>query len=102
MYSLRLTELAEQDLEGIVNYMAGELANPIAASSFLGKVEHCYAHLRTKPKIYAVCEDSYLRGKGYRKARIGNNLLIFRIEDRIKRVHILRVFCGAQDYMTQL
>lgn len=102
MYSLHLTELAEQDLEGIVNYMTGELANLIAARAFLDKVEDCYALLRTKPKIYAECEDSYLSGKGYRKTLIGNYLLIFRIEERTKRVHILRFFYGGQDYMRQL
>lgn len=102
MYSLHITELAEQDLDGIVNYMVGELANPIAASAFLDRIEDCYALLRTKPRIYAECEDSYLRCKGYRKTLIGNYLLIFRIEERTKRVHILRFFYGAQDYTRQL
>jgi toxin ParE1/3/4 len=85
MYRLHITELAEQDLDGIVNYMAVELANPIAARAFLEKIEDCYAHLKTKPGIYAECEDTYLRSKGYRKALIGNYLLIFRIEERTKR-----------------
>ena len=102
MYILHLTELAEQDLEGIVNYMAGELANLIAARAFLDKLEDCYALLKTKPKIYSECDDSYLRGKGYRKALIGNYLLIFRIEERTKRVYIIRFFYGGQDYMRQL
>jgi plasmid stabilization system protein ParE len=102
MYSQHITELAEQDLDGIVNYMAVELANPIAASAFLDKIEDCYTHIKTKPRIYAECEDSYLRSKGYRKALIGNYLLIFRIEERAKRVHILRFFYGAQDYARQL
>ena len=102
MYSLHITELAEQDLDGIVNYMAVVLANPIAASAFLDKTEDCYAHLKTKPRIYAECEDSYLRCKGYRKTLIGNYLLIFRIEERSKRVYILRFFYGGQDYTRQL
>jgi plasmid stabilization system protein ParE len=102
MYRLYLTELAEQDLDGILNYMTGELANPIAARAFLEKIEDCYALLMTRPKIYVVCEDSYLRNKGYRKALIGNYLLIFRIEEQAKRIHILRFFYGAQDYLSQL
>jgi len=102
MYSLHVTELAEQDLDGILNYMTGELANPVAARAFLDKVEGCYALLRTRPKIYVVCDDAYLRGKGYRKALIGNYLLIFWIEEQTKRIHILRFFYGAQDYLNQL
>jgi toxin ParE1/3/4 len=82
--------------------MAGELANPIAARAFLDKTEDCYALLRTRPKIYVACDDSYLRGKGYRKALIGNYLLIFRIEEQTKKIFILRFFYGAQDYLSQL
>jgi len=102
MYSLQVTELAEQDLDGIVNYMTGELANPIAARAFLDKIEDCYKLLRTRPKIYVVCDDSYLRGRGYRKTLIGNYLLIFRIDEQTKRIHILRFFYGAQDYLSKL
>jgi plasmid stabilization system protein ParE len=102
MYRQHVTELAEQDLDGIVKYMTGELANPIAACAFLDKLEDCYALLKTRPKIYVACDDSYLRGKGYRKALIGNYLLIFRIEEQTKRIHILRFFYGAQDYLSQL
>jgi plasmid stabilization system protein ParE len=102
MYRLLVTELAEQDLDGIVNYMVVELANPIAARAFLEKIEDCYALLKTRPKIYGVCDDTYLRNKGYRKALIGNYLLIFRIEEQTKRIHILRFFYGAQDYLNQL
>jgi len=102
MYRLLVTELAEQDLDGIVNYMVVELANPIAARAFLEKIEGCYALLKTRPKIYVVCDDTCLRNKGYRKALIGNYLLIFRIEEQTKRIHILRFFYGAQDYLNQL
>jgi toxin ParE1/3/4 len=102
MYSLHVTALAEQDLDGIVNYMTGELANPVAARAFLEKIEDCYALLKTRPKIYVVCDDPYLRNKGYRKALVGNYLLIFRIEEQAKRIHILRFFYGAQDYLSQL
>jgi len=102
MYSLNVTELAEQDLDGIVNYMTGELANPIAARAFLEKIEDCYALLKTRPKIYVACDDPYLRNKGYRKALIGNYLLIFRIEEQTNLIHILRFFYGAQDYSSRL
>jgi len=36
MYKLIVTELAHQDLDNIVSYIAVQLANPAAASNFLG------------------------------------------------------------------
>jgi toxin ParE1/3/4 len=38
MYKLIVSELAHQDLDGIVYYVATELSNPIAARNFLGVV----------------------------------------------------------------
>lgn len=35
MYKLILSELAHSDLEGIVSYIALELASPVAATNFL-------------------------------------------------------------------
>jgi hypothetical protein len=39
MYKLVVTELAHQDLDNIVSYIAIQLANPAAASDFLDKVD---------------------------------------------------------------
>lgn len=40
MYKLVITELAQNDLDGIVKYIAQQLANPTAAGSFLDEVEN--------------------------------------------------------------
>jgi len=37
MYELLITEFAEQDLDGIVEYIAVKLANPPAAGDVLGQ-----------------------------------------------------------------
>jgi plasmid stabilization system protein ParE len=41
MYKLIVTELAHQDLDKIVSYIAVELVNPIAATNFLDEVDKC-------------------------------------------------------------
>jgi toxin ParE1/3/4 len=41
MYKLVVTELAHQDLDNIVSYIAIQLANPTAASDFLYGVGKC-------------------------------------------------------------
>lgn len=102
MYDLLITEIAEQDLAGIVDYISGKLANPSAAATFLDKVEECYGFLKRTPRMFNECADLHLKNQGYRKALIGNYLLIFRVDEQSHSVLILRFFYGAQDYSKQL
>jgi toxin ParE1/3/4 len=48
MYKLVITELAHQDMDNIASYIAIQLANPAAASDYLGKVDKCYSFLKRK------------------------------------------------------
>ncbi|HRT30492.1 MAG TPA: type II toxin-antitoxin system RelE/ParE family toxin [Kiritimatiellia bacterium] len=104
MYELLITEAAEQDLDGIVEYIAVRLANPSAAGSFLDAVEACYENLRRTPKIYSECADAYLKSRGYRKALIKNYnyVLVFRFGREANKVYVLRFFYAGQDYGKQL
>ena len=48
-YKIEGTPLANQDLDGIVSYIAEDLENPVAAAHFLDEVDTCYAHLEKMP-----------------------------------------------------
>lgn len=60
MYKLVISEHAHNDLDGIVAYIAIELANPIAATNFLDEVEKCYNYLKNNPFMYERCHDAHL------------------------------------------
>jgi len=102
MYELLITEFADQDLDGIVEYIAVKLASPPAAGAFLDSVDACYKSLRRTPRMFSECEDKYIKRKGYRKALINNYLLIYRIDGKARRVYVLRVFYAGQDYVKHL
>lgn len=65
MYDILLTEAADQDLNGIIEYIAVKLSNPSAARAFLDSVEACYSVLRKTPLAYAECSDKLLCRKRY-------------------------------------
>ncbi len=102
MYNLRIAEIADQDLDAIVKYIAIELANPEASRTFLDKLESVYLYLKNSPLMYPVCDDRRLKAKDYHKVMIKNYILIFKIEQSTNTVYILRFFYGSQDYITQL
>ena len=101
MYKLVITELAHQDLDNIVSYIALQLSNPKAAGDFLDDVTACYGLLKSTPMMYGRCQDRRLGQEGYRKAVIKNYVLVYKVNEASKIVSIMRFFYGAQDY-TQL
>jgi len=67
MYKLIVSELAHQDLDNIISYIAVQLVNPIAATAFLDEVDKCFGYLKSNPMIYEKCQDKLLE----KKATIG-------------------------------
>jgi len=98
MYKLLVTELAHQDLDDIVSYIAIQLANPKAAGDFLAEVTACYGFLKSNPLMYELCQDTRLGKEGYRKAIIKKYLLVYKVNEVSQTVSIMRFFYSAQDY----
>ena len=97
-YKIENTPLAEQDLDGILSYIAENLGNKTATVSFLDEVDACYINLERMPFMYEQCRDPQLRALGYRKAIIKNYVMIYRVDEDKKIVYILRFFYGRRDY----
>ena len=98
VYKIVETELALQDLDNIISYLALTLANPLAAASFADEVAACYSSLEKMPLMYGFCSDPHLRILGYHKAVIKNYVMVYKVDEGGRTVHILRLFHGRQDY----
>jgi Plasmid stabilisation system protein. len=99
MYRLVIAELAHEDLDSIVSYIAVQLVNPMAAAKLLDEVEKCYGYLKSNPLIYERCHDTRLEKEGYHKATINNYVLIYKVDEPAKTIIIYRFFYGAQNYI---
>lgn len=99
MYRLVITELAHEDLDNIVSYIAVQLNNPMAAANFLDEVERCYDFLKNNPLMYERCHDVRLETEGYHKATINNYVPVYKVDETAKTVTIYRLFYGAQNYI---
>lgn len=99
MYKLIISQLADDDLDKIIYYIAVELANPVAATNLAEKVHKCYYNLKSTPYMYEQCCDPRLRKENYRRAAINNYILIYKVAEDQKTVNIHRIFYGGQDYI---
>ncbi len=102
MYKLIITELADSDLDGIINYISVDLSNTAAATDFLKEVIKCYEYLKKNPRIFSVSDDRRLAKEGYRKALIKNYVLAFKIDENTKTVTVYRFFYAARNYFKYL
>lgn len=98
VYSIVVSKEAHKDMDDIVHYIAIELVNPAAAAGFLEDVEKNYQTVINNPSMYSLCQDAKLSREGYRKIVIKNYLIIYRIDDEIQTVFIVRIIYGGRNY----
>lgn len=92
-YSVRLLEVAEQDLQEIVSYVAGE--NVTAALALADRIEKDILRLAAHPYMGRIPDDDKLAGLGYRFLVVENYLIFYTVGDRTVLVH--RIIHGARD-----
>jgi plasmid stabilization system protein ParE len=102
MYKLILSELAHSDLEGIVSYIALELASPVAATNFLKELEKRYEHLKSNPYMYEMCNNLRLQRENFRRIPVNNYVLLYKINEEDTTINIYRILYGGRDYINIL
>ena len=102
MYTLDITDAAEQDLDRITDYLGVTLANPQAALALLDEVEKINSELVSNPSIYPLCTAANLADLGYHKAIAKSYIVVFEIDSDANVVRILRVFHSSENYANKL
>ncbi len=97
-YKVVQTDLFQSDLDDVIRYIALALNNKSAATALLDAMDRCFDDLGRTPLMYEVCRDPHLRELGYRRAVIRNYIMVYKVDDTARRVTVLRLFHGKQDY----
>ena len=96
-FGYQLTKRAESDLDGIVSYIAVELANPQAASDFVDKLKDNIDEARAFPESGSLVDNEFLQVENLRKKLIGNYIIYYLPDMREKIIYILRIVYGKQN-----
>ena len=102
MSKLLVSPAADRDLDSILSYLIGELCNPQAAGSLLDDVETAYDALVENPEAFELCRDRRLADLAYRKAQVGNYLMIYQYDSKFDEINVLRFFHESQNYLTMM
>lgn len=88
-YQIRITELAEEDLENAGDYIAYELRNPTAAKNTVSGIREKINSLANFPERNELDEDELLAELGVRKDYYRNYKIYYVIEGDI--IYIVRI-----------
>ena len=102
MYSVNITDIAEEEILSTVKYISGELKAPKAANNLLDEIEKHEKILEKTPNIYPKVPDDYLAVKGIRFVIIRNYLMFFTIDENEKKVNVIRFLYGRRDWKNLL
>ena len=79
-YGYRFARQAAADVTGIVDYLAGDLANPTAAASFKKSLRECLDTLRMFPQSGSLVQNGYVPQTGIREKLVGNDILFYQTD----------------------
>ena len=96
LYRVEMTDLAEEDLESIGDYIAFELKAPAAALDIVKGIREMAVSLQRYPERYGLDDDDELARLGIRKAFYRRYRLYYVVrQDTVTIVRILHVLTDS-------
>ena len=90
-YKIRISELAEQDLENAGDYIAFKLLNPIAAENMVKGIREQINKLEVFLASYELDDDSILAELGIHKTYYKEYKIFYTTDDNVKKIFIVRI-----------
>ena len=98
-YRVDVSEVAENDLEDIVRYIASQFSAPVTALRMMDLFEVAMASLTEMPQRFSLLNDERLSQMGYRKLAVNNYLVFFSIDEQSKVVDVERILYARRDWL---
>ena len=96
-YSYVLTEIAETDVEEILDYIAYELSNPQAASDFADALDEKLEEICLTPKAGRPVHNPYLKRDDVRRVLVKNYIAYYLIDRKAEKIVVLRIVYNGRD-----
>jgi addiction module RelE/StbE family toxin len=101
-YRLVITELAEEDLRDIANYIANELLEPTTARKMITRIAEAIFQLEQMPFRNGLVRDEQLAAKGIRYLLVHPYIVFYVISDNEETVSIIRILYGKRQWSSLL
>ncbi|MDR1317753.1 MAG: type II toxin-antitoxin system RelE/ParE family toxin [Spirochaetales bacterium] len=98
MYSLYITDIAEEDILSTAEHIATILKSPVAANDLLDEIEKHESPLGRTPNMSSCVPDEYLRTKGIKYIMVKEYMMFYTVDEDKKTVTVLRFLYGDKDW----
>ena len=98
-YRARISEHAKRDLDAIYVYIAETFLKPEMALSLVGEIEKGILSLDTMPHRCPIRKIGAYANLGYHQLFVKNYTIIFRIDEKKKRVIIITVRYSTNQFL---
>ena len=98
VYEVYLTEMAQNDLRDIVQYISAQLNAPTTALNMLQTIKTAIVKLETMAFAYPLVRDNRLASLGYRQLTVKNYVIFFIVDKNIKTVDVDRILYSRRDW----
>lgn len=102
IYTIKISNQADNDIRNIYEYIAYELQSPDHASAQLDKIEKCLMSLNDMPERFRFYEREPWKSLGLHIAKVDNYCIFYIVDNDDKTVSIMRVMYGGRDIDVQL
>ena len=100
MNKLTIYPSASKDIENIFNYISLDLANPIAANSFIDDLSDTFKKIVMFPKMYPIIDNPFVKDKLVRKTLVKSYIVFYKVA--VNEIQVLRVLYSRSNYQTLL
>ena len=92
-YTIKFLPNVEQELGEIFDHITNVLCNPSATEKLADDIDRAISYMETDPEIYPMSIIN-----GIRKCAIRNFLIFYEVYHDAKKVLVLHICHGSQDY----
>lgn len=101
-YKVLISEIAENDINNILNYILYELRNKSSAINLNKKLKEAILSLSKMPERHKKVNDVYLAKKGLRTIIVDNYIIFYYVTEEDLTVNIIRVLYNRRNWSSLL
>ena len=96
-FKFDISNLAEAELDGILDYIIYNLHNPTAARNLFRKMYEAIENVCLFPLSGAIVGNEFAPNKIYRRLMVDNYIVYYEILEEKKTIYILRIVYGQRN-----
>ena len=101
-YSVILSDIAKEQINDTLDYIADILLNPQAVRNYIISFEKACDDLSVFPEAYPILDERGLEGKGIRKKSIEFTIAYYWVDKNTKIVNIIAILNKRMNQVIQL